>query len=126
MQNVTLEDYFKLFILVINRTLIPAIFALAFLVFIFYIYKFFIAGGSSDENRKKGREFLLWSILAFGIMISIWGIVNVLVNTFGFGYGQSRPQLPTFGDTSNNSGASGNVIITPSPAINPGFNTTQP
>ncbi len=104
MINATLETYIHTFITVINRTLIPAIFALAFLVFIFYVYKFFIANGAAD--REKGRTFVLWSVIGFGVMISIWGIVNVLINTFGFGYGQSRPNLPTFGDapSQNSSG----------------------
>ncbi len=131
MQNATIETYFSLFIAIINRTLIPAIFALAFVVFIFYIYKYFIAGGSSDDERKKGRAFLLWSVIAFAIMISIWGIVNVLVNTFGFGSGQSRPALPTFGDTGASSGrttgggASSDIIVTPTSSNNP-FAPTPP
>ncbi len=62
----------------IGNTLIPFIFSLALLVFLFGMYRYFIQGGASEEQRAKGKQLILWSIVAFVLMVSIWGIVNVL------------------------------------------------
>ena len=82
----------------INSVLVPLIFALAFIVFIWGIFQYFIAGGADEEKRKEGKKFALYGIIGFFIMISIWGIVNLLVNSTGFD-NKSRPALPTFGTT---------------------------
>ena len=63
-----------------NNSLIPLLFALAFLFFLVGLVRFFFSGG--DENREKGRQFVLWGIIGFVVLFSIWGIVNLLLATF--------------------------------------------
>ncbi len=91
---------------IINGILVPLVFAIAFLVFIWGVYTYFILGGGNEEKRKEGKNFIIYGIIGFFVMISIWGLVSILVNTFGFG-GNSRPPLPTFGG-STASGGNGN------------------
>lgn len=80
----------------INNTLVYLIFALAFAFFLFGVFRYFFGSGkNAEENRREGGKFIVWSLIAFAIMISVWGIVNLLVNTFGFDRG-SRPNLPCF------------------------------
>ena len=70
----------------INAKIInPAIefaFIVAFVVFIFGVLEF-IRGANNEEKRKKGREHIMYGILGFLIMFGVWGIINILVNTFG-------------------------------------------
>ncbi|HEX5774574.1 MAG TPA: hypothetical protein VFY28_01280 [Candidatus Paceibacterota bacterium] len=80
----------------INSVLVPFIFALAFIVFLWGVFQAFILGGANEEKRDEGKKFILWSLIAFFIMTSLWGIVNLFVGTFGFG-GQGAPCVPTFG-----------------------------
>lgn len=80
----------------INRVLVPLIFSIAFIVFIWGMFQYFVAGGADSEKREQGRNLALAGIIGFFIMVSIWGIVNALVGTFGFG-SQARPLLPAFG-----------------------------
>lgn len=61
----------------INTAVVPLIYALAFLVFIFGVVRFFFLGG--EEGREKGRTFMLWGIIGFVVMFSVWGIVNLLM-----------------------------------------------
>lgn len=82
-------------LLFIDYVLVPLVFSLAFIVFLWGIFNFFIAGGADEEKREKGKQFMVWGIIGFFVMVSVWGIVNLLVNSFGFG-GQQRPDLPTF------------------------------
>ena len=79
----------------IDSTLVPLIFAIAFIVFIWGVFRYFITGAADEEKRKEGKNFIFWGLIGFVVMISLWGIVNLLVNSLGFG-GQNKPCLPTF------------------------------
>lgn len=80
----------------IDRYLVPIIFALAFLVFLWGVYSTFIAGANNEEKRQEGQKLVMYGLIGFFVMLSVWGIVNLLIHSFGFGAG-SRPSLPTFG-----------------------------
>lgn len=71
----------------INNILIPLLFSIAFLVFLWNAARYFIIGGSDPAGREQAKMFALWSIIAFVLMVSIWGIVNMLVSSFGLGSG---------------------------------------
>lgn len=101
----------------IDVVLVPLVFAVAFIVFLWGVFNFFIAGGADEEKREKGKQFMVWGLIGFFVMVSIWGIVNLMVNTFGFG-GQQRPGIPTFNGSSNtnttnttNTNGNGGVIF---------------
>lgn len=113
-----LYNFIGFIIETIDRLLVPLIFAVAFLVFLIGVFQYFIAGGADDEKRKLGRSFVLYGLIGFFIMISLWGIVNVLVGTFGFG-SQARPPLPAFGPANYGGG----VIVANGTG---GANTAQP
>lgn len=65
----------------VNASIIPLFYALAFLLFVIGMVRFFFLGG--DEGREKGRQFMLWGIIGFAVMFSVWGIVRLLLATFG-------------------------------------------
>ncbi len=67
----------------LNTTIIPLLMAIAFLVFIWNIARYFIIGGANEESQEKARSLALWGIAAFVVMISLWGIVNLFVNGLG-------------------------------------------
>ena len=77
----------------INNVLVPVIFALAFIVFIYGVVKAYIFSGGEPAEVSKGHKLILWGIVGFAVMISLWGLVNVVANTFGLG-GYSAPYLP--------------------------------
>lgn len=68
-----------------NRTIIPLIFGIALLFFLWNIVRYFIIGGANEADRERARKLALWSILAFVLMVSVWGIVNLLVTGLEFG-----------------------------------------
>lgn len=77
----------------INNVLVPVLFALAFTVFLYGIAKAYIFSNGDPEKVKEGHKLLLWGIIGFVVMISLWGLVNVVANTFGL-YGASAPRTP--------------------------------
>jgi membrane protease YdiL (CAAX protease family) len=80
----------------INQVLVPLLFAIAFIVFLYGVFRYFILGGADEAQRESGRQFILWGLIGFVVMISLWGLVNVIANTFGFGntLEQQLPQTP--------------------------------
>lgn len=88
-----LLDFFSFILHIINAVIVPLIFAVAFLTFIWGIFQYFIA--ADEEKRKKGREFVIYGIIGLFLMTAVWGVVSVFLGTFGFDRG-SRPNLPYF------------------------------
>ncbi len=61
--------------------LVPLIFALALLYFFWGLGQFILNAGSED-GREKGKHVMLWGVIALFVMVSIWGIVGILDDTF--------------------------------------------
>lgn len=64
----------------INELLIPLVFAVALIVFLYGVYRYFIQGKGSETEREEGKKYILWAIIGFVIMVSIWGIVALLAS----------------------------------------------
>lgn len=80
----------------INR-LIPFIIALTVLVFLYGIFKFVISGGDG-EARKEAQGYIIWGIVALFVMVSVWGLVNILVRSVNLdNTAPNAPGLPNPG-----------------------------
>lgn|SRR3989344_3566909 len=82
----------------INTFLVPLIFALAFLMFIWGIFLYFIAGGHEEEKKDKGKSLMLYGLIGFFVMVSVWGLVNILTSSVDLrntqGPAQGLPDAP--------------------------------
>ncbi|MEK7514587.1 MAG: pilin [Patescibacteria group bacterium] len=80
-------------ILNIGNLAMPFLVALALFIFISGLVKFLSRGGS-EESVKEGKKLMLWGIIALFMMLSVWGIVRILLQSFGFPLG--IPLTPRF------------------------------
>ncbi len=87
--------FFQKLTILLNDTLVPAVFALAFLVFIWGMFKTFILGGHDEEKQGEGKQLMMYAILGFVIMISIWGIVTIISDSLGLKGTIDPNTLPT-------------------------------
>ena len=78
---------------IINDSVIPLIFALATVMFIWGAVKFFIIDVDEEAKRKQGKQFMIWGIIALAVMLSVWGLVGILRTTFGINTGSILPQV---------------------------------
>lgn len=69
----------NMFIGCIVNPLIPVLIGIAVLFFIWGAFKFTIAEG---DEKKKSKDYMVWGIVGLFIMVSLWGIVNILEYTF--------------------------------------------
>ncbi len=79
----------------INQVFVPVLFAIAFLTFLYGVYKYFILGAANEAERAKGRDFVLWGIIGFVVILSVWGLVAIVGRTFGLQAGGTAPAAPT-------------------------------
>lgn len=86
-------------VFVINRTilnpLIQFAFVVAFVIFIWGLAEF-IRNANNPEGRKKGQDHMLWGIIGLVIMVGVYGIIAILVNTFGLGRATLNNEKQTF------------------------------
>jgi hypothetical protein len=87
----TIGELFGYATCIINKTVIPFFITLAIAVFIYGVVKF-IMNAENEEERKKGKNFMIYGIISLFVIVSIWGLVNILVNTFGLS--KTAPDLP--------------------------------
>ena len=78
-------DAGSLIINTINNVLVPVLFAVAFIVFLWGAFYTFILGASNEDTKEKGKSLMLWGLIGFFVMVSIWGLVNILTGTISFG-----------------------------------------
>ncbi len=77
----------------INHIAVPFVFAAAFIVFIWGVFQTLIIGKGNEEKAAEGRSLIIWGVVGFLVMLSIWGLVNVATNTFNLN--NAAPSYPT-------------------------------
>ncbi|MEK7551896.1 MAG: hypothetical protein AAB534_00585 [Patescibacteria group bacterium] len=79
--------------------LVPVIFVLAFVFFLWGLAKFILHSGE-EEAKEEGKRIMFWGIVGLVIMFGIWGIVYFLLDVlFGSGPFQGSNQtieIPNF------------------------------
>jgi len=43
----------------------------------------FIMNTSDDKKREEGKQWMLWSIVALFVMVTLWGILGFISRSFG-------------------------------------------
>ena len=76
-----------------NGVLIPFILGIGFLVFVWGMFRYFIAGGADEEARSNGKNLMIWATLGFVLIIIFWGVVNLVASSTGWG-GTTLDQIP--------------------------------
>jgi len=82
----------SLIAMVINGILVPVLFAVAFIAFLWGAFETFITGAGSADVKNKGKNLMLWSIIAFFVLIAVWILVNILAGTVSFNATVTPPQ----------------------------------
>lgn len=77
-----------------NQVLIPFIIAIGFLVFVWGMFLYFIAGGANDEKKEKGKSLMIYATLGFVLIIVFWGVINLLADSTGL-EGEEVQNVPT-------------------------------
>jgi len=77
------QTFLGFFTCIINNSIIPLIFAVAIVMFIWGVVQFFILNSDEEAKRAQGKQFMIWGVIALAVMLSVWGLVAILGTTFG-------------------------------------------
>ena len=55
----------------------------AVIYFLWGVVKY-VKHGGNKEKREEGVKTMFYGVIAIFVMVSLWGFVNILLNTFGF------------------------------------------
>ena len=87
----------------IINPLIVLLFAVAMVYFLYGLVEF-IGNASNDEKRTTGKNHMIWGIVGLTVMMGVWVILNVVLNTLGIPRSQIDPKegkidLPPYNPT---------------------------
>ena len=72
--------------------LVPLIIGIAVIYFLFGVLKYVIAKDS--DSQKEARSIMVMGIIVLFVMVSVWGLVNILQDTFNIqNSGPINPRL---------------------------------
>ncbi len=91
---------------------------LAVVIFVYYVIQYFI---KPNEDRKNAGTYVMYSLIGFFVVLSFWGLVNILQNTFGLQNESNQPQgWSSFKGLFPNSSGPSSGAAPGSPTSNPG------
>jgi hypothetical protein len=79
-QGDTFKDVVIFVISLINMA-IPVLVALALVLFLWGAVRY-IAKSADAHGKSADKEALLWGLIALFVLLSVWGILRILTNTF--------------------------------------------
>jgi len=74
------------------NAVIPVLIALGVLYFVWGVIMYVVAG--DEEKKKEGRDKIVYGLIGLAVIIGLWGLVNLLRNTFGLS-NTTNIELPT-------------------------------
>ena len=80
---------------------ITLLFIIAFVMFVWGLFNFFRAkgGGGEQDGVEQGKRHILWGIIGMVIMVSVFGIMQLLITSLGVR--GVDPNSPEIGDLSS-------------------------
>ena len=69
----------------IGDLIIKIAISIAVLWIIVSVVKYLVLGADDEEARKKGGQSILYGVIGLFVILSIWGLVFLLTNSFKFG-----------------------------------------
>jgi len=77
----TFADLINVIISSVVNPLIILVSSLALLYFLWGVSKYILHSGN-EEKRGEGYQMMIYGVIALFVMVSVWGLVGVLSNTF--------------------------------------------
>ncbi|MCR4334231.1 MAG: pilin [Patescibacteria group bacterium] len=76
----------------ILNAIIPILISVAVVWLIYAIVKYVVAG--NEDDKEVGKSHIKWGVIGLFVILSIWGLVNILVQTFGLNNIVDQNQIP--------------------------------
>ena len=77
--------------------LIPIFVVLAVIYFIYGLAQYILKAGD-EEGRQGARDTMIWGVIALFVIVSIWGLIGILQETFDIDRTNQEIEPPKVGD----------------------------
>ncbi len=77
----------------INTIAVPVLFSIAFIVFIFGVFQYFILSKGDEEKAAGAKNLMLYGLIGFFVMVSVWGLIQILIGSVSLN--QNVPNYPS-------------------------------
>ena len=74
------------------NSIVPVLIALGVVYFVWGVISYVVS--NDEEAKQKGRNRIIYGVIGLAVIIGLWGLVNLLRNTFGLN-NQQGVTLPT-------------------------------
>ena len=75
----------------IINPLIKLLFALAVIYFLYGVFEF-LANQENEEKKTAGKSHMVWGVVGIAIMLGVWGILSVVLNTLNISKDDIDPE----------------------------------
>jgi uncharacterized membrane protein YidH (DUF202 family) len=82
----------------VNRVIINPIIVLLFAAALAYFawgMIEFLTNQNSEEKKTAGKQHMIWGVVGLTIMMGVWTLLNIVLNTFGIDKSQINPKAGT-------------------------------
>ena len=76
----------------ILNTIIPILIVLGVVYFVWGVISYMI--GADEEQKKKGRDKIIYGIIGLVVIVGMWGLVKIVTTTFGLNNTTGGIQTP--------------------------------
>lgn len=93
--NTTTKGGFEGAVAVIKSAIniiLPVIISLGVLYFIWGVFQYVRSNDSAKQ--EEARSYIIWSIIFITVMVSVWGLVNLITSTFNLDSDSAPPPPP--------------------------------
>lgn len=91
---------------------IPLLFGLALAAFFWGMVKYLLSAGGDEKALAEGKKIMVYGIVALAVMASVWGIVEIVGNTFfGTNILKGSAQQLNLGSSPSSPSSSGNSLF---------------
>ena len=73
----------------------PVVVGLALLGFFWGLAMYVLNFSGDDKDKKKGRDMMVYGTLVLFVMVSVWGIVQILRDTFNIQNDSTLNRVPS-------------------------------
>ena len=78
----------------IINPLIGFLFALAIVFFLYGVLEFFM-NQENEEKKTTGKSHMIWGVVGITIMLGVWTILSIVLNTLGISKSEINPEEGT-------------------------------